>query len=1299
MTEGEDFPKLSQFDDTYTLRRKWAFSLGTHFDTLIQLEDTFVNLEDEENGYYARYYNDDMAFSELAQGILSEYKYIFVLDIIMSFVKYVGEDNINDWDYIFEEFYKVDNNRKYESKEEFLKYYRIWNNERDNTLEANGEYVEIIDRTHEDLADLESRTLEGNYYITSVFKHNNVSFVINPKLKDGSKIVYKDGIDIFDAIVVSESVPFVKYNDEVKSHYKVFRGNSINSIPNYSNIDIPEEQSNDINIIYMKLWSRNDIEMEKTAKKDYIKVIYYLKFNKIHFTLPEIYKNISEEEAFTILSETFTNLDLSERERVDVKGTFDIFSYEETEEGAKIYPLTFDEFSILDIMTRFIDGWSEDIEKGDYEYLLGSYFFLDEVENIFSTKVAMKLHYRSLTSGKDLGNKLRKDFRLPSISKANIELVNNVTTMTEDYSITEFDQDVTIQRATEYIQVNVNAKDEFELDLIIRILKISLYAYNLSRNEITNDYLDILGKKTVNSLRLYQKEYKNVNLAEYEDSNSRKLKKLDKDIFVSSYPTICRNIPLAISDEEINEWKEKKVREVKNDGRVIERERQVISFPKNDPKYNLVCEDPASYIGMIRNTLSNRAEYSHLPCCYLVDQQVRGEATGFNEYYREIKTGPKGGKSKGLVKGKFILLPERYGNIPVQLNEMLNLYSETPTKFYRYGVASSINSLIHCVCKALQIDMYLDKEKDPDELEDYVTKIRGVLTKMPNVYKQELYDFTDTELTEVLSNGNIFLDPALFYRGLEELFGVNIFTFVPTVDSAAIEVPRKWLFHVSNSKPDRTNILIYKHYGSNRDTRDFPQCELIVEDVNGGLIGTFNKDMYRICTAILGGMTSTVIWTPKIGNNEEEDSIEGNSDIYSSVDYNTIVERSAYEQYIDKYGKCRALNFRVSDDDTEYNITMITPPTQPLDLPLMKDKLNHADHNLVITLFGNFSRVDLNENNKAVGLWFKIYDVEEGIYVPIEEVDISELKEGVVKGSSNPILQNEKSKADRYSSLKRTLNIFLELLKWIYEIYKVEKNIPDGDVENFVEEYFRIDPNSDDSLNYYNFSSVPYRLPKVSNVDEALDFLVQTGMTEDRTIMMYNETFSEQAYEYIKRYNKYTEGLEGNPSTFIAGYFQNVNDYKLDTYTLLFTSSKSYREWLERMVYGPFRMFDISNEKLSEKAVLSMPYIIYENGKYIMIQNVMSGDLERAVAVALKWNKEKINSGYNSLPMDEEEIKNNIAITLYTISVQNSLMILDKPKRKKGRVLVDILRYGSSVRGDKLAESVFTRYAAILPLN
>jgi len=116
------------------------------------------------------------------------------------------------------------------------------------------------------------------------------------RYETSAPINIQDGFRIFDSSVLSESVPFIQYNTPIKSYYKVFRGTTVDTTPQYKNILIPPEEKTESNTIYLKVWvihpSKIPFEpMHLSEASKFITVVISLDKAEIKFDIPNIKNN------------------------------------------------------------------------------------------------------------------------------------------------------------------------------------------------------------------------------------------------------------------------------------------------------------------------------------------------------------------------------------------------------------------------------------------------------------------------------------------------------------------------------------------------------------------------------------------------------------------------------------------------------------------------------------------------------------------------------------------------------------------------------------------------------------------------------------------------------------------------------------------------------------------------------------------------------------------------------------------------------------------------------------------------
>ena len=185
--------------------------------------------------------------------------------------------------------------------------------------------------------------------------------IIQPTLREPT---IDDGIDIFDFSSPSENVPFIKYNSADKKLTKLYKGQSIDTIPDYSVIIPSEIRSNKPNTFYMTVWSGHG-DIRKATKKSYKYGKYNLETNRLTIRSPVT--DISDEQIILDRLRQAFPLDISNVSEISVGGEF------------YIYDLEIQDYILVDM-----------IMNND---LMRSYLFIDEVSNPYAEKAQLSFRY------------------------------------------------------------------------------------------------------------------------------------------------------------------------------------------------------------------------------------------------------------------------------------------------------------------------------------------------------------------------------------------------------------------------------------------------------------------------------------------------------------------------------------------------------------------------------------------------------------------------------------------------------------------------------------------------------------------------------------------------------------------------------------------------------------------------------------------------------------------------------------------------------------------------------------------
>ena len=1102
-----------------------------------------------------------------------------------------------------------------------------------------------------------------------------------------------DGIDIFNYSQPTYAVPFIQYNEQLSADidtsinldsvddvtlrgginepriyyrqlFKLFTGTTFETAPNYNTVVQTTIQNNRPNTLYMTVWSgpsdSNNIQIRsgdilRATKESYMRAVYDLNTNELIVRTPVV-EGQNENVVVNRISETIPIIPgpISETR---VGGSFTIY-------GVDIIDTT-----LLDMILN--------------EPLMNFYLYVEESIKPYSRKKRFNIRFKSITSTQSASN---RDSELVNPSSVSATLTGHITeeiqvvdVVSENGTLTK----VQVPTGTPYINVNITRASSREVaQQFAEILNRLLQFYLRNRAEVEDVYLQFFPniqfqpKQTSREPALSRRTRGGRKLE--PRSRSALLKSLVPDLFVSGYARSCqkRYQPIIISSDQVNEWENTTF--IDNG---VEKRRQVLRYPPDTPEeqqFIFVCpDDIAPYPGVKLNDLPNRDIYPYIPCCFLRDQMNPNENSLYNEFYRGIDRPTRTRARTGhKIRTDKILKPSKLGLLSNAIRDLLSRYLPT-ANFYRLGIPHTVNSLLHCVAFAVDDPSYLESETE-DEREAYIIRLRDYMASSiyPSLLKQELFDLSESEITSSLFNPDVFLDPSLHYRAVEELFNINIYTFNPPSiegDPGTLEIPRFRIFH---SQPDRPRqcVIILKHLVENIPGQDsalsYPHCELIVDSdpSTNTMTKLFTPDMSTLLHQTFIGMLGTLSWNIET-TSQNELNLVARQNLYSLVDYYSLIGRTAISQFIDGYGKLRALLFQ-SNDQT---ITMVVPPSQPENLPSVTEP-SRPSSDAIISVFGDPIAITKNPDGLVNGLWYSILDLPHGLYFPIQPTsDFSNLPEGPV----DPIFSSGINQVSRLQKLRRDLNIILQLVLWLFILFN-------GPLDTFVDTYFLIGDSQGDSSLIYDFSSISRYLPSVQTPSEAIAIMSQivpTLFVNDK-IYLYSQKFSDGIRHFLFLYQKTHRGLPRRVPTRITRLFQSVSDFISQPHVAIFLSEDDMRSWLTT-----FRDANLGTIRVRDRldlsfALLTDPYIYKSpDNKIYQIQNVLTGDILRALNVSLNWSLNKINTGYNSTPVSSSDLP----YIVYGISTASTPVLIQNNSGDSEQFLI-LLSYGSN------------QYAAMLPL-
>ena len=1056
-----------------------------------------------------------------------------------------------------------------------------------------------------------------------------------------------DGVAIFDQSIPSQEVPYIKYNGVLghnrQSLYKLYRGKTDDDMPNYNLIIPPLAQSDTIDTMYMSVWAGKDIS--KATRESYLKGSYSLADNLLTIKAPV--NNPGDERLILDKIEQSIPIKVDDYVETSVSGVFYLFD--------------------LDINDTYLTNMILNHE------LLSTYLFIKENNTPYAVKKQIKIYYKSFTGDDD--NTKKKENYISNPSSVSASLTQNygqegqLVTIQMPQGPTKF----TLKENQPYVKIKITqAESKAIADRFIRILSRLMQYYKSQKDEVEQLFSQFIPELTQPMVisKIAPKAKRRAT-----GSTIELLKDVAPDVFVKGYARVCQKglQPVAINREEIPEWEAQTF--IHKD---FERNRQVMSYPPKNPKLYFVCPyEDAPFPGVkVNKTLENRDVYPYVPCCYKDDQMDPSANSNYNKYYhgKETKEEPSTTKGTHKVKTGKILGVNRFGFLPKSISDLISKYSPDSKDMVRIGVPRSPNSLIHCVSLALQYASYVNLSLE--DKENYVNGVRKQIyeTTLPNLVRQEMYDYSDSEISTMLSDNEIFLDPNLFYRAVENYYNINIYTFSPSdINKASFELPRFKLFHSGVPRPDRRVVLIYRTMGTEADALEYPQCELIVDkdEDNNTQIQNFGPDMNNLLHTSMNKLYKTITWDI-IAEKGKPTQTVARDNIYSRINYFDLLHNLPTKQIIDGYGKARAFIFPIKDQE----ITVITPPTQPENLP--SSDITRSDINIVVEIFGEPNSVT-KTNNMTDGLWYQVLDIKHGIYIPVIPSNIYGDKE---EGPANPLVEHGTNVVDRLRKIERDLEFIRQILIWLFIISKQSPSSFFNDHIIYSEEMMEVD-----SSQIYDFKDLPHNFPIVNNVSDGINqigSMVPTLIKNDR-IWLYSKKFYDGLLYYIELYDKELKPRDPKIPTII--YRSNISeeDFTSQPRVAVFTSERDMRTWLSSLDKLSFNNILIENKLNIKNALLTEPYLYTApTGNIYMIQNVMTGDRLRAVNAAYYWYLYKINLGHRAEPFDTDKAQVPVNV-VYGISPAMAPEIIENNAGESTSYL-QILSYG------------IDQYAAMLPL-
>lgn len=1243
-------------------------------------------------------------------------------------------------------FRKTGREKEFASVRDLIEAYQIWVTQFMREIARDVKVYQRIIEIQSDLEKIQSM-------VSSPIVYDRERVAVTPLLRDGTTPMPINGIDIFNQAALNSRIPFVHFNENITSsgitdvYNTVTLSKYFMKYPLNTSVVIPKiEKRQGRNTMYSTFWTGSG-EPEKATKKSYVRGIYNLEKNRFVIDVPTS-TDISVQKMISWAEDVFSTLQFP-----------DTVSYTTVRGYFQIYALEINEISFLDMILN--------------DPLFNAYLYVDERSEPMALKKSMTLHYRSYLSQAPVDDDTTSETKEASSLSA-VRSVITQHTVEEKKLVFFVDPDDGVVKQTEldvgtpYVQVKISraiskeAVTEF-MTIFLRLMggymyglptvgeagEVEMENLRLQIEELYTEYVpgDVSnfhlrrGRETATgrgSIAATSARVSGTPIKRGPKIRSNRGQWIEFDPVLFLPPEIGRAmqpleaIPKILEEDEVEEHQNQTF-----DYKGETLNRQVLKYPpdrerfayfgctddryvfphyKGNPHYNPKTDKP--WYKCLPSCATSNYQPSHNPnrlweWCDPRSEEEEELTASVSSVNSDVSEASASSYSSTHIPVRAdIMEPGRPAEISIGINRILQMAGGT--KYRRMGVPKSPNSLIHCVEMAYQNPGY-------QATEAYVQGVRlrmieglgGGRISMA-VLKQQLFDVSDQQILADLADLESFLDPRLYYRLVEEYYGINIFVFstvhrvtrvmTPGAEGEGIlEIPRYKLFYARAPHRERQTICVLKSWGTAASAIEHPQCELIFDTAGIRIFGAEMTDVLMAVTSQIVNTASCTVTPDQVVHLYQNTNVFVNSLEY----FNGVIGTSPLAQFVDSYGKCRGLVYVPSPPDAT-KIYVIIPPTEPVNLPLdnLAELVLPSLETVRSVLSRQVPKAVTRTETELLGLWYSITDTSISLvssyYIPINPTGVGVAPDltALELGPSDPLYLATRHRPDyvaRSRKLKRDMSIILQLVLWLYLLAQLP-------IVDFVNTYSVVDfdsPSPPDTATLYDFSGLNRLLPRSTTISEALTYLhsLNTGFT-----MAYNNQiriwiYSQKLYEGLLYYLKlFEDTVPPNPVTDnpdlisiqrqlpveIKGLYESEADFIQFPFNVVFTGEVNLQTWLEFNKRDLYRRVFIKTELSPDLANLYDPYLYIEGEQLYMIQNTFREDsFGRAIQIALIWEQQKINPGFMVEPFAEKNEAGEPVVppyVLYSISSGKTL------NQKSGDDGVLVLEYSEGV------------YAALLPL-
>lgn len=870
--------------------------------------------------------------------------------------------------------------------------------------------------------------------------------------------------------------------------------------------------------------------------------------------------------------------------------------------------------------------------------VMNTYLHLDERVTFWSEKRRLILHMKSIEytylNQEDMENMQEMPTEL-------IAMITQVeTTRLEKYKLYNSDDVIKFDVGDSYIEINViRSLSRSSLYRFFDIINKLISYYITNKSGVEKEYLKIFPMLSFEGPKLNKKSRKEKRVP--AKAKREELKIYAPDVFLTNFPRLCQKNrqPIVLeTDEDVQKHTSQTFRyrdEIRN--------REVLRYPRDNPIYNFGCDSVKTpFIGVKKSNLPNSDIYPYIPCCFEKPQMDEGTRTGYKDYYIGTKTASTHRTKHRVITDK-LLDYGSYGLVNRKLENLFENFTKKELEILRYGVVRSNNSFIHCVMTALKDPYYLSLATQTEK-ELYIRDVKLNIfndLQIP-LGKQELYDYTEDEILDLVLSDEKFLDPKLVFRYIEEFFDVNIFVFkykrdfVTSEVIAKLELPRYKLFHSRLIDQSRKSILILKN-SDKVSGKVIVNCELLIissyPDIREA-ITLFDVEMTSYMTKLFRHVNNVKVW------GFEESKLTAFSDDFLYFDFRVSDANNSnikyLSQFIDDNGKCFGYTMKI---DNETLIVMF-PPTRPFNLKVGSYDFQFPRYQSVLKIFDNPSSYSLNQDGQVTGLYYQ----DNTIYFPVEPFNRKELKPDIEEGPEQSYFVKNIKFIEDIHTKRIVVSIILNSIIKLISITKIDNT------KQFFDEFIVFS-----KKNYsYKLDTISFNnLVVISDIETYMGMLQQIvqNLVVNNKLYIYESKLYEDLYYFTSLYIKNITVKYKDWKPNVMNFYKYEENFTLSNFVKVIIGQDKLTNWISYEINNKNKTIFNSVDVDSLEKFTPLVYHDRLNDNFYIIQKCNS--LIQGINICNIWYENYINNGIQTTEEEIEGVNYNDYVVYHVDLVGN----------------------------------------------